>query len=233
MSQADPGEEHVSHPPSPVPRQGNEIPPQVSPASRRGKEIPPQGDPIPWQGNEIPLQGNPAAPRGDLVHPKVDAVPHEARPFQGQRAGVVTRTAANVLDFLLAAGVVAGAYAAWCAVTFLINPTKFSFPTVSFLLLLICTGAVLFTYFTVSWATTGRTFGDHQLGLRVVNPRGEQLRWPGAVIRAAFCVVLPIGLYWAIISPTNRSVQDAVLRTSVIYDWTVRRRTPSRITRPG
>jgi uncharacterized RDD family membrane protein YckC len=174
----------------------------------------------------MPLPANGMADRADVVHPKVDAIPHEARSFQGQRAGVVTRTAANVLDFLLAAGVVAGGYAAWCAVTFLLNPTKFSFPTVSFFVLLLCTGGVLFTYFTVSWATTGRTFGDHQLGLRVVNFRGDRLRWAGSVIRAAFCVLLPIGLYWAVISPTNRSVQDAVLRTSVIYDWTVRRRPP-------
>ena len=164
---------------------------------------------------------------------KVEALPHEARPFQGQRAGVVTRTAANVLDFLVAAAVIAGAYAGWCAVTFLISPTKFSFPAVSFFVLLVCTGAVLFLYYTVSWATTGRTFGDHQLGLRVVNPRGEQMRWPGAVVRSAFCVLLPIGLYWAIVSPTNRSVQDAVLRTSVIYDWAVRRSAATRLTRPG
>ncbi|MEP7194842.1 MAG: RDD family protein [Actinomycetota bacterium] len=180
-----------------------------------------------------PQQGSPMPRHGDAVHPKVDAVPREARPFQGQRAGVVTRTAANVLDFLLVAGVLACGYAAWCAVTFLVNPARFSFPTVSFFVLLVCAGVVLFTYFTVSWASTGRTFGDHQLGLRVVNPRGDPLRWPGAVIRAAFCVLLPIGLYWVVLSPTNRSVQDSVLRTSVIYDWTVRRHRPPRVTKPG
>src|SRR5450631_4897771 len=44
-------------------------------------------------------------PRVEPVHPKVDAVPWEARAFQGQRAGVVTRTAANVVDSLLVVGV--------------------------------------------------------------------------------------------------------------------------------
>ena len=169
----------------------------------------------------------------EVVHPKVEAVPREARPFQGQRAGVVTRTIANTLDFLLVAVVVGCGYAAWCALTFLINPTRFSFPTVSFLALLICAGILLFTYFTVTWATTGRTFGDQQMGLRVVSPRGERLGWPGSVLRAAFCVLLPIGLFWTIFSPTNRSVQDSVLRTSVIYDWTVRRRPPPRLTQQG
>jgi uncharacterized RDD family membrane protein YckC len=176
---------------------------------------------------------DPMHPKVDAVHPKVDAVPWEARPFQGQRAGIVTRTAANVLDSLLVVGVLAGGYAAWCAVRFLVNPKQFSFPTVSFVAALICGGIVLFTYFTVAWATTGRTFGDQQLGLRVVNPGGGPMRWPLAVVRAGFCVLLPIGLYWAILSPTNRSVQDSVLRTSVVYDWTVRRRPPPRISRPG
>jgi uncharacterized RDD family membrane protein YckC len=198
-----------------------------------GAELsPPQGNSVP-PGDSVPDRVDAVHPRVDAVHPKVDAVPWEARPFQGQRAGIVTRTAANVLDSLLVWGVLACGYAAWCAARFLVNPKSFTFPTVSFFFLLICAGVVLFTYFTVSWATTGRTFGDHQLALRVVNPRGDPLRWPGAVVRAGFCVLLPIGLYWAVFSPTNRSVQDSVLRTSVVYDWTVRRRPPPRITRTG
>jgi uncharacterized RDD family membrane protein YckC len=159
-------------------------------------------------------------------------VPWEARPFQGQRAGIVTRTAANVVDFAVVVGALSFGYAAWCAVIFLVNPTRFTFPAPSFLALLVCFAIVLFSYFTLSWATTGRTYGNHLLGLRVVNFRGERMRWPGAVVRAGFCVVLPIGLYWAVVSPTNRSVQDTVLRTSVIYDWTTRRAAP-RITHPG
>jgi uncharacterized RDD family membrane protein YckC len=181
-------------------------------------------------------QGGPgagASPHsGDAVPPRVEAVPWEARPFQGQRAGIVTRTVANVVDFAVVVGALAAVYAGWCAVTFLINPTRFTFPAPSFLLLLVCYAVALFGYLTVSWATTGRTYGDHLLGLRVVNFRGERMRWPGAVVRAAFCVVLPIGLYWAVLSRTNRSIQDSVLRTSVIYDWT-RRHTAPRITRPG
>jgi uncharacterized RDD family membrane protein YckC len=147
----------------------------------------------------------------------------------------VTRTAANIIDFAVVVGVIAGGYAAWSAFEFLISPAGFRFPTPSFLALLVCYGVVLVTYFTVAWATSGRTYGNHLLGLRVVSFRGERLRWPGAVVRAGFCVVLPIGLYWAVISPTNRSLQDTVLRTSVLYDWTTRRRalSASRLTHPG
>jgi uncharacterized RDD family membrane protein YckC len=182
----------------------------------------------------------PPSPGGDPVPPRVDAVPHrvvavplEARPFQGQRAGIVTRTVANVVDFVVVVGTLACGYAVWCAAKFLVNPTHFTFPAPSFIVLLVCFEIVLFIYFTLSWATTGQTYGDHQLGLRVVNSHGQRLRGPGAVIRAVFCVVFPIGLYWAVLSPTNRSVQDSVLRTSVVYDWTKRIQTTQRITRPG
>jgi uncharacterized RDD family membrane protein YckC len=202
-------------------------------------QVGPSGELSPQQRSSMPRRVHAVNPKVDAVnakvdagHPKVDAVPWEARPFQGQRAGIVTRTAANVLDSLVVVGVLACGYAAWCAVRFLVNPKQFSFPTVSFMAALICGGIVLFTYFTVAWATTGRTFGDQQLGLRVVSPGGDPLRWPVAVIRAGFCVLLPIGLYWAVLSQTNRSVQDSVLRTSVVYDWTIRRRPPSRVTGP-
>jgi uncharacterized RDD family membrane protein YckC len=155
----------------------------------------------------------------------VDVVPREARPFQGQPAGIVTRTAANIVDFAVVAGVLAGGYAVWSAFRFLIRPTRFTFPTPTFLALLACFAIILFAYFTFSWVTTGRTYGDHLLGLRVVSSLGEPLQWPVAVVRAAFCVVLPIGLFWTVVSSTNRSLQDTVVRTSVIYDWTTRRRT--------
>jgi uncharacterized RDD family membrane protein YckC len=200
------------------PQQGTSMPRRVAAVQPKGDAVQPKDDAV--------------HPKGDAVHPRVDAVPWEARPFQGQRAGIVTRTAANVLDSLVVVGVLACGYAAWCAVRFLVNPKQFSFPAVSFTAALICGGVVLFTYFTVAWATTGRTFGDQQLGLRVVSPGGDPLRWPVAVIRAGFCVLLPIGLYWAVLSQTNRSVQDTVLRTSVVYDWTIRRRPPSRVTGP-
>ena len=193
-----------------------------------------------YSGDAVSHGFDPVPPGSDPVLPIVDpglsgvaAVPREARSFQGQRAGIVTRTVANILDFALVVGAIAGGYAAWAAITFLINPTKFSFPAPSFLLLLVCYGLLLFGYLAVAWATTGRTYGDHLLGLRVVNSRGEPMRWAGAVVRSAFCVVLPIGLYWAVLSPKNRSVQDAVLRTSVIYDWTTRRQSAPQITTSG
>jgi hypothetical protein len=45
------------------------------------------------------------------------------------------------------------------------------------------------------------------------------MTWAGAALRSAFCVLFPIGLFWVAVSGANRSVQDVVLRSSVVYDW--------------
>ena len=39
-----------------------------------------------------------------------------------------------------------------------------------------------------------------------------------AVVRAVFCVILPVGLLWCA-GRSRRSVQDIVLGTYAIYDW--------------
>jgi uncharacterized RDD family membrane protein YckC len=152
-------------------------------------------------------------------HHDIDAVPREARAFQGLHAGIVTRTVANAVDFAVVVCVLVAGYASWFAARFLIHPAQFSAPRPPYGAVLLAGGVVLLGYFTASWATTGRTYGDHLLGLRVVDSRGERMRWRLAVTRAALCVVFPLGLFWSVVSSTRRSVQDILLRTSVVYDW--------------
>jgi uncharacterized RDD family membrane protein YckC len=162
---------------------------------------------------------SPVGPGTEPIHHEVDAVPREARGIQGLRAGIVTRTAANTVDFAAVVCVLVAGYAVWFAARFLLHPAQFSAPRPPPGAALICGAAVLFGYFAASWATTGRTYGDHLLGLRVVDTRGEPLRWRMALARAALCVVFPIGLFWSVVSATSRSVQDSLLRTAVVYDW--------------
>lgn len=38
-------------------------------------------------------------------------------------------------------------------------------------------------------------------------------------MRALACALFPIGVLWVAVSRENWSLQDVVLRTSVIYDW--------------
>jgi len=162
------------------------------------------------------MEGAESRPPGRLSD---RAIPEEARAFQGDRAGIVTRTVANLIDSAVAAAIVLSCYLGWAAFQFLLAPTSFSFPPFPWGIGILATGGVLVLIFWASWSTTGRTFGGHLMGLRVVNFRGRKLHWTGALIRAGFCVVFPIGLFWAVVSSRNRSVQDTVMRTSVIYDW--------------
>ena len=69
---------------------------------------------------------------------------------------------------------------------------------------------------------TGRTYGNHVMGLRVVNREGRRLHPLVAFVRATLYSILPIGLLWVLVSGQNRSLQDLLVRTSVIYDWDVR-----------
>ncbi|SFL14839.1 RDD family protein [Geodermatophilus ruber] len=143
-----------------------------------------------------------------------------ARPVvQGRRAGLVTRLLANALDAGVVVLLLAAGYVAVAAGRFLLDPVAFRFPVPPPSLLLLLGGVVLFVYFALAWGGGGRTYGDEVLGLRVGGARGEQLRRPRATLRAALCVAFPIGLLWVLVSRRNHSIQDAVLRTSVVYDW--------------
>jgi uncharacterized RDD family membrane protein YckC len=101
---------------------------------------------------------------------------------------------------------------------FLLHPASFHFPAPGFPALLLIGSLGLAAYFTVTWAIPQRTYGDQLMGLRVVGPRGARLHWSHAALRAVLCVVFPLGLLWILVSPHNRSVQDVLLRTAVVYD---------------
>lgn len=149
----------------------------------------------------------------------VSAIPAEGRPYQGQRAGLVTRMTAAVIDGIVVVLVMTAMYLGIAGALFLVNPRTFSFPDVRLVASLAVAFVVLVVYFTVAWSITGRTYGDHVMGLRVVGVFHERMRPVAAFVRAVFCAIFPIGLLWVAASPTNRSLQDTVLRTSVIYDW--------------
>jgi uncharacterized RDD family membrane protein YckC len=146
-------------------------------------------------------------------------IPREARRYQGHRAGLVSRFVANTLDALVVTVVVLAGYVGLNGFLFLLDPRGFEFTDLSVLLSLTVMFFVLVLYLTACWATTGRTYGAHVMGLRVVSRRGRRLGPLVALGRAAFCAIFPIGLMWCAVSLNNRSVQDVVLRTSVIYDW--------------
>jgi uncharacterized RDD family membrane protein YckC len=151
------------------------------------------------------------------LHPVV--IPREARSFDGMRAGIVTRFAAAALDGALVALVIAGGYAAVVGVVFLWNPAGFDMPSLPFWGFLVLAGVLTTAYLSVCWATTGRTYGDLVMAVRVVDRHGHHLSFPLALLRALLCVLVPLGLFYAAINRQNRSLQDLALRTSTIYYW--------------
>jgi uncharacterized RDD family membrane protein YckC len=154
---------------------------------------------------------------------RISPVPREARPYQGASAGLVTRLVANTVDALSVTVALLLGYVGFNAVLFLIDPRGFEFATASALFSVTTALLTLVAYMTVAWSITGRTYGDHVMGLRVVGRRGDRVWFPIALVRAALCVGFPIGLLWCGVSSSRRSIQDVVLRTAVIYDWRPRR----------
>ena len=153
----------------------------------------------------------------------VSPIPREARPYQGQAAGVVTRVAAAAIDAGVVAAVLLLSYGGLAVFVFLLDPRHFTFPDSSLLRSLTTAFFVLVVYLPAAWWLSGRTYGDLVLGLRVLNHNGERLRLPGALLRAVFCGLVPIGLLWCGVSSEKRSLQDVFLRTRVVYDWEPRR----------
>ncbi len=159
----------------------------------------------------------------------ISPVPREARPYQGARAGLVTRLVAAVVDAVTVVTALAAAYAGYNLARFMVNPRGFEFAGASILASVSTALAVCVAYFAAAWSITGRTYGDHVMGLRVVNGHGLRLRAPRSLVRALLCVGFPVGLLWCAASSSRESLQDAVLRTSVIYDWIPRNHGPEAV----
>ena len=151
--------------------------------------------------------------------PAALTMPAAALRRQGKSAGVISRLLANSLDFLVVLVFLGAVYLGVCGWRLLANPSRFAFPTVSRSLVFWLGAAFSLLYLTLCWWLAGRTYGARVMALKVRNFRHQRLRFPGAVARAALCLVFPIGVLWCAVNASNRSVQDVILRTSVIYDW--------------
>lgn len=142
--------------------------------------------------------------------------------FRGLPAGIVTRTLASVLDAFVVAALLLALWGGWSAVTFLVRPARFTVPSPSWTVVVLtgCTAAVV--YLAASWAISGRTYGGQVLGLRVSHQGVRPLSWPRSLIRAATCVLFPLGLVWTVLDRRNRSLQDLLCASRVVYDWVPR-----------
>jgi len=150
---------------------------------------------------------------------RIPFVPKDARAYHGRAAGIVSRGLAGCIDLGVLFAMMVTVYVGWAALLFAINPPAFRPPVVPHPLVVIGGGILLVGYLTVSWITTGRTYGDHVLGLRVLDRHGRLPHLGLALARAVLCTVFLLGVLWVVFSSHRRSIQDVLLRTSVVYDW--------------
>ena len=151
----------------------------------------------------------------------LQTLPVAARAMQGERAGFVTRTIAAVIDVVITGAIVLGIWVAGWLFLLVFSPSGGeSLPPPGYFLL---SGyVVLWAFWTWCWATSGRSPGQSLMGVRVLDRHDQRPSWGLAAVRSAFCIVFQIGIVWVLVSRRNRSVQDVVLGTSVIHDWSSR-----------
>jgi uncharacterized RDD family membrane protein YckC len=142
-----------------------------------------------------------------------------ARELQGRRAGIASRAIAFAIDLAIAFGIyialVVGMNVLWDVlfsekIEVPAPPGWFSGPGI-FLVLVVS--------LTLGWGSTGRSIGNQVIGLRVVRADARPLRSRHAFARAVLCAVFYPGLLLTLFDRRNRSLQDVICRTVVVYDW--------------
>jgi uncharacterized RDD family membrane protein YckC len=136
----------------------------------------------------------------------------------GAMAGVVTRSVAAAVDVAVVVLVAVLLDLGAAGVRFAASPVDFRWPEPSPGLTVGVLLAVAVAYLAAGWAMAGRTYGERLLGLRVLSTRRELLGWMRSIVRAAVCVVWPIGLLWCAVDRRRASVADLVVRSVVVYD---------------
>ena len=146
------------------------------------------------------------------AHPDADHPPSGA-------AGIATRLLAAGVDVLVVCLLMAGIYLGVVFFRLMFSPQDFTFPSPHALLSSISFLSLSVAYLTGFWGATGRTIGSVLMGTRLEKSTRSKLRWIGAFGRAWLCVVFPVGLLWAVVDRSRRSMHDILFRTRVVYDW--------------
>jgi uncharacterized RDD family membrane protein YckC len=142
--------------------------------------------------------------------------------FRGLPAGIVTRTMACALDAFVVVVSLLVLWTGFSVVRFLARPARFSVPSPSWPLAVLIGSAAAVVYLATSWAISGRTYGAQVLGLRVLGQGLRPLGWTRSLLRSLTCVLFPLGLAWTALDRRNRSLQDLLCASTVVYDWVPR-----------
>jgi uncharacterized RDD family membrane protein YckC len=140
--------------------------------------------------------------------------------LQGRRAGFPTRVAADIIDIGIAFAIFVLIYSGISILWDFFNSDtiqiKVQSPGIN-------AGGMWLTaviYFTLGWASTGRTIGKQVMGLRVVRRDASPLRPRQSFARALICVTFYWLVMWTVLfSRRNAAIHDMICKTVVVYDW--------------
>jgi uncharacterized RDD family membrane protein YckC len=144
----------------------------------------------------------------------------EAKALQGHRAGLASRVVADAVDLGVAWLLGLSALLVVGVARYLLVGPPFRLPVLPRWLDVTGAAVIAVAYLGFSWAATGRSVGKQVAGLRVVDRVGRRLSVVRSLARAVLYVLFPAGLLWVVASRRNASVQDLVVGTAVVYDWT-------------
>jgi uncharacterized RDD family membrane protein YckC len=140
--------------------------------------------------------------------------------LQGRRAGFPSRVLADVIDVAIAFGIFVVIYSGLSILWDFFNSDtiqiKVQSPGIN------ASGMTLtaIIYFTLGWASTGRTIGKQIVGLRVVRRDAGPMHTGQALARAVLCVVFWYLVMWTVLfSRRNAGIHDMICKTVVVYDW--------------
>lgn len=150
------------------------------------------------------------------------SVAAKAQITAGNRAGIVSRVAANGIDWLVLQIIYFSILGAIALTQFLISGNDIKFPQPHFGVTVAVEWFILILYLGSGWASSGRTVGKSVFGLRVVRNDGRELPPSRAFARAFLCATFYFLLLWVVLGRKNQGVYDIVLRTSCVYDWAPR-----------
>lgn len=145
--------------------------------------------------------------------------PAGAVALQGHRAGFASRAAAAAIDLAATTAIGLACLLFAALVRYVVLGPPFGAPSLPPWLSAAAATVIPIAYLTLGWATAGRTVGMQVLGLRLLGHSGTPPRPAASLLRAVLCVALPVGLLWVLVSRRNASLQDLVLGTAVVYDW--------------
>jgi uncharacterized RDD family membrane protein YckC len=97
-------------------------------------------------------------------------------PQQGQRAGLVSRSAAAIIDSFVVALVASILYLGAAGLLFALRLRGFQFPRPGLGLTLLMCSSLTLIYLGMCWSASGRTVGDQLAGLRILDRSGARVR---------------------------------------------------------